>query len=140
MKRHVVLAGTALAAVFVATSAGGAGLETVYSLHELQRLSVTAAAFDKEGHRLVASFYVAAQDRGGTHWDAFVAEWDVKTGKRTRVAKATTPVLFGEGGKLAMALWERSRKRGFRAVPHGSMALWRFGETEPYKVLQRGPG
>lgn len=103
---------------------------------EFWRPVVTHLVFDPNGTRLVAAYYRPASNRPGTNWDTWVAQWDLESGTRTIVRTATGPVAFSPDGKLfAMPLYERSKEPGKRMEPQMRLALWRFAETEPFRVL-----
>ena len=102
-------------------------------------VQASALAFEPRGTRLAAGFFQPATNHPGTNWNTWVTLWNLQSGKRQTVARATAPILFSDDGKtLAMAVWERSREPGERMRPQKKMGLWRAGEQEPHRVLARG--
>ncbi len=84
-----------------------------------------------DGRYLAAAYFVSAMNRPGTDWDAWVAVWNLKTGRRTIIPNATAPLAISPDGQwLAMGLYERSRDPQWRMELRSGPALWRVGEVE----------
>lgn len=93
---------------------------------------VTAIAISADGQRLAAAYYRHAVNRPGTDWAAWVAVWDLATGKRAILPDACAPIALSPNGKwLAARQYARQENRSFTADPIGKVAIWRFGEAAP---------
>ena len=102
-----------------------------------RRPQVTSIAFSGDGKRLVASYFVYAFNRAGSDWDAWVAQWDLTTGKRLVLPDACGPVAFSPDGEtVVMGTYDRSREEKHPWRAQGVLALWKFGEEKPQRLLK----
>jgi predicted amidohydrolase len=100
---------------------------------------VVDVVLSADGRRLAAAYFVPAMNRPGTDWDAWVACWDLATGRRTILPKASAPIAISPDGQwVAAGLRENARTAGGWQV--GPLApvptLWRFGEAQPARLLE----
>jgi predicted amidohydrolase len=97
---------------------------------------VAGLALSSDGHYLAAAYKVTARNRPGADWDAWVAVWDLTTGKRTIIPNATGPLAISPDGRwMALGLYDRSKNLKWRTNPHGEPALWKTGDVEPTRKL-----
>ena len=137
---HATCAAAVAAAFWAATfSVRADPPPSMYNPHEAGRFGpvlVTDLVLSPDGRHLAAAYFMLATNRPGTNWDAWVAEWDLTTGKRTIVPNATRPLAVSPDGQwLAMGHYERAKKTGFDSIPPTAFALWRMGEVRPVRTL-----
>ena len=137
---HATCAAAVAAAFWAATfSVRADPPPSMYNPHEAGRFGpvlVTDLVLSPDGRHLAAAYFMLATNRPGTNWDAWVAEWDLTTGKRTIVPNATRPLAVSPDGQwLAMGHYERAKKTGFDSIPPHAFALWRMGEVRPVRTL-----
>jgi len=127
-----------LAAVVVIAAVGPVLGREARSPHDPGRRvgQVTSIVFSPDGRWVAASYFRHADNRPGTDWGAFAAEWDLVTGKRTIVRDAFGPIAFRPDGKvLAMGIYKRSRRPGYRMRPLVRLALWDVGRPSVRSFL-----
>lgn len=99
---------------------------------------VTCLSISADGQRVAAAYYVPAMNRPGTDWDAWVATWDLKTGRRTILHDACGPVAVSPDGKLLAARrFTAGGRHGYTTDPPGELALWEFGAEKPARAMGR---
>jgi predicted amidohydrolase len=89
-----------------------------------------------DGRYLAAAYDVPARNCPGTDWGAWVAVWDLTTGKRTIIPNATHPLAISPDGRwLAMGLYTCSNEAGRGTGPLAEPAIWKTGDLEPTRKL-----
>ena len=99
---------------------------------------VTSIVFSPDGRRLAASYFVAAFNRAGTDWNAWVAQWDLAGGKRVTIGNAYGPIAFSADGRTIAMGVSSERGRGTWPQTRLALSLWRPGATKPFRLLKRG--
>lgn len=101
----------------------------------MKRPWVRQMAISDDGTKLAAAYYVPPINRPGTDWSVFVAQWDLKTGKRALIPGAMWPLAFApDGQRLVMGV---APSRLERRDVMGAPAVWRLGELKPLGLIEK---
>ncbi len=103
---------------------------------------VTGAAISADNRTVALSYYIHARNRPGTDWFAFVATWNLETGKRTIPTHGMGPVAISPDGKWLATGHHDPLKAGRRRMSAATdLAIYSVGETEPaYRLTHQVAG